>query len=157
MTETTTDDTVQGKLAPKAKPTKTAAKAATKQADTTKLMTKWAADERLNAPEDFGEDQAAVHSWIEAPEEMRMDALQAHMTLADAEELIATAKHVAIEHSRRAERASNLVTIVAARLGRQAEALNAIDPTTIGKAVPVATEPKPAPTATRKMELPSAL
>lgn len=118
------------------------------------LFTDWANDDRLDAPESFDEDQAAVHEWMEADDKLRLEALETSMTLADAEELIATAKSVASEHMRRAERARNLVTVIAARLGRQAEALTASETM---KAVPVQPEPRPAPTATRKMELPSAL
>lgn len=91
---------------------------------------------------------------MEATDEERLRALETAMTIADAEELIATARTVASEHTRRAERARNLVTIIAARLGREAEALTASETM---KAVPVQPEPRPAPTATRKMELPSAL
>lgn len=131
------------------------------------LFTSWADGDRMEAAEDFNEDQAAVHAWMEATDELRMEALETAMTLADAEELIGTAKQVASEHMRRAERARNLVTIVAARLGREADALTASDPVTIGKAVPVVGTQKPqgARTATRPIptsspssaELPSAL
>lgn len=154
MTETKTADTVQAKLAPKAKqakPTKTEQAVTETQPE---LVTEWA---NSTEPENFDHDQAAVHEWMEAGDDTRLEALETKMTLADAEELAATARQVAIEHGRRAERARNLVTIIASRLGREADALKAIDPTTTGRAIPVQPEPRPAPTATRKMELPSAL
>lgn len=115
------------------------------------LITDWA---NSVVPESFDRDQAAVHQWMEADDETRLHALETQMTLADAEELAATARALATEHARRAERARNLVTIIAARLGREAEALNASETM---KSVPVQGAQKPAPTATRKMELPSAL
>src|SRR5690625_825342 len=120
------------------------------------LFTAWATS---TTPENFDHDQAAVHDWMEATDEERLEALETAMTIADAEELIATAKAVAIEHNRRAERARSLVTVITARLGREAEALNASDPVTRGLASNTVegTKPQPAPTATRKMELPSAL
>lgn len=129
-------------------------KAARADETTPALITDWA---NSVVPESFDRDQAAVHQWMEADDETRLHALETQMTLADAEELAATARALATEHTRRAERARNLVTIIAARLGREAEALHAVDPVTVGKAVPVQGAPKPAPTATRKMELPSAL
>lgn len=115
------------------------------------LVTDWA---NSLTPESFDRDQAAVHQWMEADDETRLHALETQMTLADAEELAATARALASEHTRRADRARALVTIIAARLGREAEALNASETM---KSVPVQDAPKPAPTATRKMELPSAL
>lgn len=156
MTKTTAPEGIEDKPGTaKAKghatePTKTEQAAATQP----ELVTEWA---NSTDPENFDADQAAVHDWMEASDDLRLEALETAMTIADAEELIATARAVATEHSRRAERARNLVTIIASRLGREADALNAIDPTTTGRAIPVQPEPRPAPTATRKMELPSAL
>lgn len=95
------------------------------------LFTGWA---NSTQHEDFNHDQAAVHEWMEASDELRLEALETAMTLADAEELIATAKKVASEHSRRAERARNLVTIIAARLGREAAELEKVE---TAKSVPV--------------------
>lgn len=131
------------------------------------LFTGWA---NSTQHEDFNHDQAAVHEWMEASDQLRLEALETAMTLADAEELIATAKKVASEHSRRAERARNLVMIVAARLGREVKTLEAAE---TKKAVPVANPAlanrpegarEPVPTKTRAMpvasspsNLPSAL
>lgn len=137
---------------------------------TPELFTDWANDARMEAAEDFNEDQAAIHAWMEADDELRLAALERAMTLADAEELIGTARQVANEHMRRAERARNLVMIVAARLGRESEGLRASE---TKKAVPVvnpamanrpegAREPVPAktramPVASSPSSLPSAL
>lgn len=129
------------------------------------LFTTWANDARMDAADDFNEDQAAVHAWMEADDALRLEALETAMTLADAEELIGTARQVASEHMKRADRARNLVAIVAARLGKEAEALTASDPSTVAKnPQPGLAQPRKAsPTATRQMpaldvrDLPSAL
>lgn len=129
------------------------------------LITDWA---NSITPESFDHDQAAVHQWMEADDETRLHALETQMTLADAEELAATARALASEHTRRAERARNLVTIIAARLGREADALRASNPVEKGLAVPVVSRPEgarePIPAKTRAMpvasspsNLPSAL
>lgn len=136
-------------------------------APTAPLFTTWANDKRMDAPDDFNEDQAAVHAWMEADDALRLEALETAMTLADAEELIGTARQVASEHMKRAERARNLVAIVAARLGKEATQLEAME---TKKAVPVANAgarltPKSAAPATRPIptgspsaaDLPSAL
>lgn len=127
------------------------------------LVTNWA---NSLTPESFDHDQAAVHRWMEASDEERLHALETQMTLADAEELAATARALSSEHSRRAQRARDLVTIIAARLGREADALKASETT---KAVPaqhpqgareatptraMPTQPRPASSPT---SLPSAL
>lgn len=117
------------------------------------LFTGWASNERLDAPDSFDEDQHAVNNWAQADSEQRIYAIENEMRLADAEELIATAKGVAIEHMKRADQARQLVKIVAARLGREAEALHAVDPETVGKAVPTQTKAMPVPAR----NLPSAL
>lgn len=132
-------------------------------ADVPALVTNWA---NSLTPESFDHDQAAVHRWMEASDEERLHALETQMTLADAEELAATARALSSEHSRRAQRARDLVTIIAARLGREADALKASETT---KAVPaqhpqgareatptraMPTQPRPASSPT---SLPSAL
>ena len=110
------------------------------------LFTGWASNKRLDAPDSFDEDQHAVNNWAQADNEQRIYAIENEMRLADAEELIATAKGVAIEHMKRADQARQLVKIVAARLGREAEALHAVDPETVGKASPVVTLAEPSVT-----------
>lgn len=89
------------------------------------LVTDWA---NSLTPESFDRDQAAVHQWMEADDETRLHALETQMTLADAEELAATARALVNEHTRRAERSRQLVAFIAARLGREAKALQASEP-----------------------------
>lgn len=78
------------------------------------LITGWA--DATVAPS-FDHDQSAVHAWNEADAKEREKVLISEMTIADAEELIATCNTVATEHRRRAQRADRLAGEIANRLG----------------------------------------
>lgn len=84
------------------------------------VRTDWASPERMEGIESFDEDQADVNAWVNALPETRTEALERTMTLADAEELIATCATVALQHERRADEARALAATVAQRLGREA-------------------------------------
>lgn len=85
------------------------------------VKTDWASDERMEASESFDDDQADVNGWVNALPETREEALERTMTLADAEELIATCETVARQHEERAAEARTLAASVAQRLGRTGE------------------------------------
>lgn len=78
------------------------------------LLTGWA-DAQIEP--NFDHDQAAVHEWVEHDTKAREEILVSKMTIADAEELIATAENVAAEHSKRSRQALALAETVAKRLG----------------------------------------
>lgn len=98
---------------------------------TTGLRTLWANSVALPS---FDADQIDIALWSQADLDTQTDlkghqsdgalALEEHMTLADAEELIATARSVAKEHEKRAEAARHLADRIALRLGREAVYVN---------------------------------
>lgn len=85
------------------------------------LVTRWSPDEAS----DFNTEQARVHDWMQAPNEARLAALESRMTLSDAEELMAVCQDVARQHEKRAQEARSLRLILATRLSREHEAINA--------------------------------
>lgn len=85
------------------------------------VRTDWASDERMEASPSFDLDQADVNAWVNALPETREAALERTMTLADAEELIATCESVAKQHEVRAGEARSLAATVAQRLGRSSD------------------------------------
>lgn len=95
---------------------RTAAPKTTSKVKTSKqgLITGWA---DATIPEDFDHDQAAVHAWTETEPREREKTLIAEMTIADAEELIATCHAVAKSHRERADAANALAAEIAHRLG----------------------------------------
>lgn len=111
--QTVTPDSEAPKLAPPKRKTPTAKPAAktSKQG----LITGWA---NATIPPDFDHDQGAVHEWSETEPKERLETLITEMTIADAEELIATCGKVAQEHRRRADRAVQLAEEVSRRLGK---------------------------------------
>lgn len=135
MTDTTEHDT----------PTDTAdtADTGTDQEESTDmpdtLVTSWA---NSTDTQNFDDDQANIDNWATIDSQIQCNVLETRMTLADAEELIATCRDVATEHEARAERARKLARTVADRLGRARDQAQAADPAET-KLMPLATDDLP--------------
>ena len=65
----------------------------------------------------FDQDQFDINAWVSAPSDHKMEILVSKMTVADAEELVATCRSVANEHYKRAESALQLGSAIVHRLG----------------------------------------
>lgn len=78
------------------------------------LKTGWAEDTTEGS---FDQDQFDINAWVSAPSDHKMEILVSKMTVADAEELVATCRSAANEHYNRAESALQLGSAIVHRLG----------------------------------------
>lgn len=86
------------------------------------LKTDWANDTTEGS---FDRDQFEINVWASSPTDHRTEVLVSMMSIADAEELVATCEAVAEEHRLRADQAMVLAESIISRLGYKSSAKSA--------------------------------